>query len=76
MSSKTIRLDEEAYTRLSRRKREGESFSDVVKRLAGERSFLEVAGVWADDTADVREAIRDRRARREAELDAVADRLE
>ena len=76
MSSKTIRLDEEAYTRLERRKREGESFSDVVKRLAGEQSLSEVAGIWKDDTDDVRAAIEDRRERREAELDSIADRLE
>ena len=76
MSSKTIRLDEEAYTRLERRKREGESFSDVVKRLAGERSLREVAGIWADDADDVREAIDERRARRREALDDVATRLE
>lgn len=76
MSSKTIRLDEEAYTRLERRKREGESFSDVVKRLAGERSLREVAGIWADDADDVREAIDERRSRRREALDDVASRLE
>ena len=76
MSSKTIRLDEEAYTRLERRKREGESFSDVVKRLAGERSLREVAGIWADETDDVRETIDERRSRRREALDDVASRLE
>lgn len=38
MATKTISLAEEAYERLKARKREWESFSEVVKRLAGERS--------------------------------------
>lgn len=76
MGTKTIRLDEEAYDRLESRKREGESFSDVVKRLAGERSLKEVAGIWADDVDDVRTAIEEQRAEREEELDRIAERLE
>lgn len=48
MASRTISLDEVAYTRLRRQKRGGESFSDVVKRLTGKRSPMEFAGAWAD----------------------------
>jgi predicted CopG family antitoxin len=68
--AKSIRLSEEAYDRLAAHKREGETFSDVVLRLAGERSLLELAGILSDDEADaLREAVKERRDRRAAELD-------
>ena len=56
MSSKTVSLDEEAYEQLKTRKKEGESFSDVVKRLAGEQSWSEVTGILTDTEADALEA--------------------
>jgi predicted CopG family antitoxin len=74
--SKSIRLSEEAYERLAAHKRENETFSDVVLRLAGERSLLDIAGVLNDDEADsVREAVEERRERRGAELEESADRM-
>lgn len=56
MPTRTVSLDEEAYEQLEARKREGESFSDVVKRLAGERSWSEVAGILTDEEADALQA--------------------
>lgn len=52
-SPKTVALDREAYELLRRQKREGESFSDVVKRLA--RPFVgltDLAGAWKDYPED------------------------
>lgn len=57
MAMKTISLDEEAYERLKAHKREGESFSEVVKRLAGERSWTEVTGILSDAEADTLEEV-------------------
>jgi len=51
MSTKTISLDEEAYERLKAHKREGESFSDVIKRILDGRSWTEVAGILSEDEA-------------------------
>jgi predicted CopG family antitoxin len=45
MAKKTIALDQEAYDLLRLQKVEGESFSEVVKRLARRRrSFLDFTG--------------------------------
>jgi len=74
--SKSIRLSEEAYERLAAHKGEDETFSDVVLRLAGERSLLDIAGVLSDDEADeLRDAVEERRERRSEELEETADRM-
>jgi predicted CopG family antitoxin len=75
--SKSIRLSEDAYERLAAHKRDDETFSDVVLRLAGERSLLELAGILGDEDADeLRDAIDERRQRRQDELEATASKLE
>lgn len=73
MGTRTISLDDEAYERLKAHKGDGESFSDVVKRLAGERSWREVAGILTDDEADALEdAIQEGRSRSRDRSDRVA----
>jgi len=72
--SKSIRLSEEAYERLAAHKDEDETFSEVVLRLAGERSLLELAGILSDAEADgLENAIDERRARRHDDLEEIAD---
>ncbi len=74
--SKSIRLSEEAYDRLAAHKRDDETFSEVVLRLAGERSLSELAGVLSDEEADaLRDAVDERRERRAEELEEMADRM-
>jgi predicted CopG family antitoxin len=76
MPTRTISLDEEAYERLRAHKQEGESFSDVVKWLAGERSWSEVAGILTDEEADALEdAVAAGRTRSAERADRVADEL-
>lgn len=49
MAAKMVALDQEAYDRLKRLKRPGESFSDVVKRVtARKRPLTALAGIWKD----------------------------
>jgi predicted CopG family antitoxin len=49
MSTKTVALDEAAYSALKRAKKPDESFSDVVKRMATPRRPLsDFVGIWKD----------------------------
>jgi predicted CopG family antitoxin len=53
--TKVISLSNAAYQTLKDSKRPGESFSDVVLRVAGKkhkRSILEFAGTWKGDDID------------------------
>ena len=53
--TKVISLSEKAYETLKGMKKHGESFSDVVLRVANEKkkkSLLEFSGKWAGDDAD------------------------
>ncbi|MFW5964193.1 MAG: antitoxin VapB family protein [Natronomonas sp.] len=81
MGTKTISLADDAYEKLRAHKREGESFSDVVRRLAGGVTLSEYHGVIEEDTADELEAIltgrRDSRSENHRErVDALADELD
>ncbi|MDL5362262.1 antitoxin VapB family protein [Halalkalicoccus sp. NIPERK01] len=74
---RNVRLTEEAYRRLESRKRPGESFSDTVERIAGERSLLDLAGILTDEEAEeMREAIEESEGRSHDRLDRLADRLD
>lgn len=55
---KSVRLTEDAYEKLARRKRDDESFSEAVARLASERPISDLAGIFTDDEV---ERIRSRR---------------
>jgi len=45
LGTKNISISDEAYSRLAAEKKENESFTDVVNRLTGRRSILEIAGI-------------------------------
>ena len=49
---KSVRLTEEAYETLERRKRADETFSETVERLARERPIRDLAGLFSDEEVD------------------------
>jgi len=75
MATKTISLDEDAYNKLKAQKEKGESFSDVVKKLADRRSLLEIAGIWEDDTENLREIIEESREKSRERQEKIAERM-
>lgn len=56
--SPQVRLDEHVYERIKASKRDGESFSDAVERLIGDRSLRDLRGVFDDEQVDeMRDAV-------------------
>lgn len=77
MATKTISLAEDAYARLKAMKREGESFSDVVRRLTAGVALEDFHGALSEETADELAAvITELRERRSARRRARRDRLD
>ncbi|SEH11016.1 Uncharacterized ACR, COG1753 [Natronorubrum sediminis] len=74
---RNIRLTEEAYEQLKSRKQAGESFSDTVDRIAGERSLLDLAGIISEDEAnEMRDAIQEQEDRSRENLDRLTERMD
>jgi len=49
MATKTIAIMDDAYQLLAQRKHKNESFSDVIRKLAGKKTdIMKFAGVWKD----------------------------
>ena len=75
--SKRIRLSEDACERLEAYKTEKESFLDVALRLSGERSLEELVGILDDEAAaSVRQAVENRRERRNEAIKETAATME
>lgn len=76
MSVKTITITEEAYRKLRRSKRPGESFTDVINRVMGGPSVLELAGILDEEAGErMEEAIREVRRDFEDRLERTTESL-
>lgn len=74
---RTVRLTEAAYRRLESCKREEESLSDAVNRLADGRSLLDLAGSLSEGEVEaMRDAIDERETRSRERLDRRVDPLD
>lgn len=75
MATKTLNITEEAFELLKAQKGPNESFTDVIKRLAGDRSLEGLVGLLSSEKADAlersvlegRKRSRSRRARQAKE---------
>ncbi len=74
MTSKNISITEDVYRLLSRMKLEGESFSNVIRRLARRRSLTDSASLWSElpeeELEAFAESLRDIRGRARESLGA------
>ena len=51
MATKTISITEDAYERLAVRKEPTESFSDIILKMTGKASLMELAGMLTNKEA-------------------------
>ena len=76
MATKTISITEEAYERLRLKKEKNESFTDVINRITGKRSLLELAGILSNEEADnMKKHIKEMRTRSRERTDRIIEKL-
>ena len=69
-ASEQIRVSETVKQEIERRRREGESYNDVLERLfspAGDRDFLAGFGRWSDERADRARKVREKHKKKSKE---------
>jgi len=76
MGTRNISISDEAYQRLASLKRPNESFTDVINRLTGRRSILELTGVLTEAEAEeIRVRIQELRSSSRARISATLRRM-
>ncbi len=76
MGARNISISDEAYARLASLKGPNESFTDVIKRLTGKRSILELTGVLTTkEAAELRSKVREIRLESRARMDKTVRRM-
>ena len=76
MPTRTISITEEAYERLKIRKEKNESFTDVINRMTGKRSIMELAGILSKEEGEKLEKyIKDRRKASREYSDRIRESL-
>ena len=76
MATKTISITEEAYERLRMHKKETESFTDVINKITGKKSIMELAGILSKEEGDKLEKhIKDSRVLSRKRMDRIIKNL-
>ena len=76
MPTRTISITEEAYERLRTQKAPKESFTDVINRITGKRSIMELAGILSKEDAEkMEEHIKKSRLESEKHMKRVIEKL-
>jgi predicted CopG family antitoxin len=76
MGTRNISISDEAYSKLAAMKGPKESFTDVINRLAGKRSVLDLAGLLTPrEAAELRANIRDARTKSRKRLEETSRRM-
>jgi len=77
MGSRNISISDEAYSRLAALKRPNESFTDVINRLTGKKSILELAGILTvAEGEELRREMEDLRLKSEKRVASTALRMQ
>jgi predicted CopG family antitoxin len=76
MGTRNVSISDEAYARLAALKGPKESFTDVINRLAGKRSILDLAGLLTPkEAAELRSKVREIRTKSKTRLGETSRRM-
>lgn len=76
MPTRTISITEEAYERLRTQKEKNESFTDVINRITGKKSVMELAGILSEEEGEKLESyIKGRRRASREHSDRIRDMI-